>query len=37
MVSTKALITHEMHISEWQEAFDLFERREGVKLMLRPE
>ncbi len=37
MVSTKALITHEMHISEWQEAFDLFEKREGVKLMLRPE
>ena len=29
MVSTKALITHEMHISEWQEAFDLFESREA--------
>ena len=37
MVSTKALITHEMPISEWQEAFDLFEKREGLKLMLRPE
>ena len=37
IVSTKALVTHEMPISEWQEAFDLFEKREGLKLMLRPE
>ena len=37
MVSTKALITHEMPISEWKEAFDLFESREGLKLILHPE
>ncbi len=36
MVSTKTLITHEMPISEWQRAFDLFESREGLKLILRP-
>ena len=37
MVSTKALITHEMPISEWEQAFDLFENREGLKLILHPE
>ena len=37
MVSTKALITHEMPISEWERAFDLFESREGLKLILHPE
>jgi L-iditol 2-dehydrogenase len=37
MVSTKALVTHEMSIDEWKRAFDIFERREGLKLILHPE
>ena len=37
MVSTKALVTHEMPIAEWKRAFDLFEERRGLKLILRPE
>jgi L-iditol 2-dehydrogenase len=37
MVSTKALITHEMPIAEWKRAFDLFESREGLKLILHPD
>ena len=35
-VDTKALITHTFPLTEWQEAFARFERKEGVKLLLTP-
>ncbi len=31
------LITHELSLSEWQRAFEIAERREGLKVMLRPD
>jgi len=36
-ISTKELISHQMPLSEWKRAFEMFERREGVKLILCPE
>ena len=33
-VDTEALISHQLPLAEWREAFSLFERREGVKLLL---
>jgi len=36
-VRTDALVTHELPLKEWARAFDMFERREGVKIVLRPE
>ena len=33
-VDTGALITHQLPLAEWREAFDLFERQEGVKMLL---
>ncbi|MBM3276538.1 MAG: zinc-binding dehydrogenase [Candidatus Handelsmanbacteria bacterium] len=33
-VDTRRLITHEVPLEHWREAFDLFERQEGVKLLL---
>jgi L-iditol 2-dehydrogenase len=35
-VQTRPLISHTMPITEWQQAFDVFERREGVKIVLTP-
>ena len=36
-VRTDALVTDELPLSEWKRSFDMFERREGVKIVLRPE
>jgi len=36
-ISTSKLISHQMPLSEWQRAFEMFEKREGVKLILYPE
>ena len=33
-VETGALISHQLPLAEWREAFSLFERQEGVKLLL---
>ena len=33
-VDAEALISHQLPLAEWREAFDLFERQEGVKLLL---
>ncbi len=33
-VDTEALISHRLPLTEWREAFSLFERQEGVKLLL---
>ena len=35
-VKTDALITDRFPLTEWQEAFETFERKEGVKLLLKP-
>ncbi|MEM7126716.1 MAG: zinc-binding dehydrogenase [Chloroflexota bacterium] len=35
-VQTRPLITHTWAIAEWQQAFDTFERREGLKNVLVP-
>jgi 2-desacetyl-2-hydroxyethyl bacteriochlorophyllide A dehydrogenase len=35
-IPTRRLITHELPLSDGQEAFDLVIRREGVKVLLRP-
>ncbi len=36
-LQTGPLISHRLALDEWQEAFDLFERREGVKIVFSPE
>ncbi len=36
VVKTDPLITHAFAISQWQEAFDIFEARSGVKTLLTP-
>ena len=36
-VPTDRLISHEFPLHEWQRAFEMFERKEGVKLLLLPE
>jgi len=33
-VDTASLISHEIPLADWREAFELFERQEGVKLLL---
>jgi L-iditol 2-dehydrogenase len=35
-LQTAPLISHRLPLDEWQEAFDLFERREGVKIVFSP-
>lgn len=35
-VTTEALVTDNFPITEWREAFERFERKEGVKLLLTP-
>jgi L-iditol 2-dehydrogenase len=36
LVQTAPLISHRLPLVEWQQAFDLFERREGVKIVFTP-
>ena len=36
LVQTAPLISHRLPLAAWQEAFDLFERREGVKIVFTP-
>ena len=36
LVQTGPLISHRLPLADWQEAFDLFERREGVKIVFTP-
>lgn len=35
-VKTEPLITHRFPISEWEQAFDTFEQKDGVKVLLQP-
>jgi L-iditol 2-dehydrogenase len=35
-VNTEILISHQFSIMDWQEAFDTFEARQGLKLLFRP-
>jgi L-iditol 2-dehydrogenase len=35
-VQTRPLISHTFPLSEWRQAFDLFEQRSGVKMVLVP-
>lgn len=37
VVPTERLITHEFPLHEWQRAFEMFEKKEGIKLILLPE
>ncbi|NWG04560.1 MAG: zinc-binding dehydrogenase [Syntrophaceae bacterium] len=36
VIQGEKLISHRFPLDEWREAFDLFERREGIKLVLIP-
>ena len=36
MIQSERLISHRFPLDEWREAFDLFERKEGIKLILIP-
>ncbi len=36
IVQTGPLISHRIELAAWQQAFDLFERREGVKIVFTP-
>jgi L-iditol 2-dehydrogenase len=35
-VNTEILISHQFSVIDWQEAFDTFEARQGLKLLFRP-
>ena len=35
-VQTHPLVSHELPITDWEAAFELFEKKEGLKLMLHP-
>lgn len=35
-VQTHPLVSHELPITDWEVAFELFEKKEGLKLMLHP-
>jgi len=37
VIQTEHLISHEFPLHEWQTAFEMFEKKEGVKLILLPE
>ena len=37
VVQTERLITHEFPLHEWQKAFEMFEKKGGIKLVLLPE
>jgi L-iditol 2-dehydrogenase len=36
VIQSEELISHRFPLDEWKKAFDLFERKEGIKLMLIP-
>lgn len=36
VIQSEKLISHRFPLDEWKKAFDLFERKEGIKLMLIP-
>jgi len=36
-VQTRPLISHTFPLSDWHQAFDLFEQRSGVKMVLLPD
>ncbi|HZK61498.1 MAG TPA: hypothetical protein VFC41_05435 [Anaerovoracaceae bacterium] len=36
MVNTKELVSHVIPITEWEEAFKMFESKEGMKPILIP-
>lgn len=36
-VDTEALVTHRYQLDDWEEAFEAFERKDGVKLMFLPD
>jgi threonine dehydrogenase-like Zn-dependent dehydrogenase len=35
-INLNGLITHELSISEWEKGFEMIERKEGIKVLLRP-
>ncbi len=35
-VNTGVLISHQLSVQDWQEAFDIFESKQGLKLLLTP-
>jgi L-iditol 2-dehydrogenase len=35
-VDARALISHVMPLAEWRHAFEMFERKDGRKLVLQP-
>lgn len=35
-VKTEQLVSHELPVTDWKNAFELFENKSGLKLMLRP-
>lgn len=37
LVKPKDLISHKLSIKDWEKGFDLIEKKEGVKVLLRPE
>jgi L-iditol 2-dehydrogenase len=37
VIQTERLISHEFPLHEWRQAFDMFEKKEGIKLLLMPE
>lgn len=37
LVKTEPLVTHKYKLSEWEEAFHAFEKKEGIKLVFVPE
>ncbi len=36
-VKAKALVSHQIPLADWQRAFEMFEKKEGLKLVLIPE
>lgn len=37
LITPKALISHRLSIEDWKKGFDLFEKKEGIKILLKPE
>ena len=37
VIQSERLVSHQFPLHEWQKAFGMFERKEGVKLILQPE
>jgi L-iditol 2-dehydrogenase len=36
LVQTRPLVSHVLPLTEWEEAFRMFESKEGLKLVLQP-